>query len=65
MGQKAKPKDIALEKYLHRRGMTYGDYRRERELGLAKNPSALSDFEQHYKQYGRNNAPDPSFRKTS
>jgi LAS superfamily LD-carboxypeptidase LdcB len=65
MGAKPKPQDIALEKYLHRRGMTYGDWRKEREAGLAKNPSALNAFEQHIKQYGTNNAPNPSFRKTS
>ena len=32
MGQKAKPSDIAYEKYLNRRGMTYGDAVLERSL---------------------------------
>ncbi len=65
MGQKPKPKDIALDKYLHSRGMSYGDWRREREAGLAKNPSALNQFEKHYKKYGGNNEPNTSFNKTS
>ena len=63
MGQKPKPKDVALEQYLHRRGMTYGEWRREREVGLAKNPSVLNKFEEHWKKYGKNNAPDVQFHK--
>lgn len=43
MGQKAKPKDIAYEKYLKARGMTYGDAVLERNLH-ADNPSAYSQF---------------------
>ena len=63
MGQKPKAKDIALEKYLHDKGMNYGDWRRKREHGLATNPSALNEFERHYNKYGRNNAPDQAFNK--
>ena len=32
MGQKPKPKDIAYEKYLKSRNMTYGDAVRERNM---------------------------------
>ena len=44
MGQKPKPKDIAYEKYLKYRGMTYGDAVRERNLH-ASEPSVYSKFE--------------------
>lgn len=43
MGQKPKPKDIAYEKYLKSRNMTYGDAVRERNL-KANNPSAYESF---------------------
>jgi len=43
MGQKPKPKDIAYEKYLRSRGMTYGDAVRERNY-QARNPSAYEQF---------------------
>lgn len=65
MGAKPKEKDIALDKYLKRRGMTYGDWRLERDHEAAINPSALNDFTKHYNKYGGNNAPDPSFKKRS
>jgi ribosome-binding protein aMBF1 (putative translation factor) len=43
MGQKAKPKDIAYEKYLKSKNMTYGDAVRERNShGTEK--SAYEDF---------------------
>ncbi|MCR4290489.1 MAG: hypothetical protein NUV86_09555 [Candidatus Scalindua sp.] len=44
MGQKPKPKDIAYEKYLKHRGMTYGDAVRERNRN-AQNPSAAPKLE--------------------
>ena len=43
MGQKAKAKDIAYEKALKWRGMTYGDAVMERSLG-AENQSALPEW---------------------
>lgn len=63
MGAKPKEKDIALEKYLKHRGMSYGDWRRERDYHAAKEQSALKDFNKHYKKYGGDNAPDPAFQK--
>lgn len=63
MGQKPKPKDIKLEKYLKNRGMTYGDWRRERDYKMAKHQSALPEYEAHIKKYGRNNAKSFSFSK--
>lgn len=62
LGLKPKPKDLELERYLKHRGMSYGDWRRERDYG-AKHPSAMPEFERHYNKYGTRNAPDPSLRK--
>lgn len=47
MGQKPKPKDIAYEKYLKSRGMTYGDAVRERDYYQARNPSALKQWQKY------------------
>lgn len=44
MGQKPKPKDIAYEKYLKSRGMTYGDAVRERNVN-APYKSAYEQFD--------------------
>lgn len=63
MGLKPTEKDLKLEKYLKHRGIGYGDWRLEREYKQAKHESAIKQFESHYKHYGRNNAPDPSFQK--
>lgn len=65
MGLPPKPKEVAFEKYLKRRGMTYGQYRKEQTALYAKNPSAMKDFEQHYEKHGRKNAPDPQVNKTN
>lgn len=43
MGQKPKPKDIAYEKYLKSKNMTYGDVVRERNR-KASEPSAYEAF---------------------
>lgn len=45
MGQKPKPKDIAYEKYLKSRNMTYGDAVRERDYHHAHEQSALPKFQ--------------------
>jgi len=63
MGLPAKPDEIKFEKYLKWRGMSYGDYKREKDAILAKNSSALPDFEAHLKKYGTKSAPDPTFDK--
>lgn len=64
MGLPPKPEDKKLESYLKSRGMTYGDWRRERDYkAKANQPSALPQFEQHYKKYGRNNAPTKEYEK--
>ena len=65
MGQKPKPKDVQLERYLKHRGMSYGDMRRERDARLAKHPSAIKQFEKHVKKYGRKSEPDSTLRKTN
>lgn len=44
MGQKPKPKDIAYEKYLKSRNMTYGDAVRERNMN-GPYQSAAQKFE--------------------
>lgn len=63
-GQKPKPRDIKLDKYLKHRGMTYADWRRERDYKEhAKYPSALKDYEQHINKYGTKNAHEPSVSK--
>ncbi len=64
-GLKPKPKELQFEKYLKKRGMTYGDYRREQDYYQAKSQSAMGKFESHLKRYGKNSAPDPSFGKES
>lgn len=63
MGQKAKPKDIALDKYLKDHNMTYGDYRRAREHGVATNQSAFPEFENHLNKYGTKGEPDHEVKK--
>ena len=45
MGQKAKPKDIAYEKYLKSRGMTYGDAVKERNYKYGKEKGAYEQFQ--------------------
>ena len=45
IGTPPKPQDLAYEKQLKARGMTYGDAVRERDYYRAKYPSALPDFE--------------------
>lgn len=49
MGQKPKPKDIAYQKYLKSRNMTYGDAVRERNYYYAKYPSALKEMQEQQK----------------
>jgi hypothetical protein len=59
MGQKAKPKDIKLEKMLKWKGMTYGDWRRYRDYKEnAKNSSAYNDFTEHVNKYGSSGPSD-------
>ncbi len=64
MGAKPKERDIKLEKFLKHKGWSYGDWRKYRDHKFAREQSALTQFNQHYNKYGRNNAPDPSFAKT-
>lgn len=64
MGLKPKPNEIKLEKYLHSRGMSYGDFRRERDRQEgASAKGGIQKFEQHFNKYGTNNAPTPAFEK--
>jgi hypothetical protein len=66
MGAKPKEHDKQLERYLRWKGMSYGDWRRYRDYkSKASYQSVLPEFEKHLNKYGRNNAPDPHFRKTS
>lgn len=48
LGLKPKPKEIAFEKYLKSKGMTYGDHRRL-QATKATIPSALPEFNKHIK----------------
>lgn len=66
MGQKAKPQDIQLERFLRWKGWNYGDYRlaRDHQAG-ASEQSGMNQFETHHNKYGTKNAPDPSFTKIS
>jgi hypothetical protein len=64
LGLKPKKNELEKEKYLKWRGMDYADYRREQDYYQAKYPSALPEFESHFKKYGRKNAPDPTFQRT-
>lgn len=65
LGLQPKPEEVRLERYLKNRGMTYGDWRRERDYKQATHASAYPQFASHIKKYGRNNAPTPSFNKGS
>lgn len=49
MGLKPKPHEIAREKEMKRRGMTYLDLQRSREQGRAVNPSAMPDVQKAWK----------------
>lgn len=53
MGQPPKPKDIAYEKELKRRGMTYGDAVRERDYYRAREQSALPRLQEHLNRGGK------------
>lgn len=53
MGQQPKPKDIAYEKQLKRRNMTYGDAVRERDYYRAREQSALPKLQEHLKRGGK------------
>ena len=53
MGQKPKPKDIAYEKMLKSKGMTYGDAVRERDYLRAKNESAFPKLQQYLNRGGK------------
>ncbi len=64
IGAKPKPEEVELDRYLKHRGMSYGDWRRERDYG-ATHPSAFPEFERHLNKHGTKNAPDPSFGKDS
>ncbi len=64
-GLKAKPKEVAFEKYLKWKGWSYGDYRKIRDSKLARQPSGMKEFEDHWRKYGRENAPVPDFQKES
>lgn len=44
MGQKPKPKDLAYEKYLKSRGMTYGDAVLERSYKYGREKNAYEQF---------------------
>lgn len=48
LGLKPKPKEIAFEKYLKSKGMTYGDHRRL-QATKATIPSVLPEFNKHIK----------------
>lgn len=63
MGLKPKPKEIAFERYLKNRGMSWGDYRKEKTFYQAKQESAINQFNQHVKKYGTKNEPNPVFGK--
>jgi hypothetical protein len=63
LGLKPKEREIKLDKYLKSRGMTYGDWRREREYKSAKHESAYSQFQNHVNKYGTGNAPETPFTK--
>lgn len=64
MGAKPKKEDLAREKWMKKRGMSYGDLRRERDYYEAKERSAVADFNDHIKKYGRNNAPEVVHEKS-
>ncbi len=49
MGQKAKPHEIAYEKYLKSKNMTYGDAYLQRNYHEARNPSGLKELQKHIK----------------
>lgn len=49
MGQKAKPHEIAYEKYLKSKNMTYGEAYLKRNYYEAKNPSGLNEMKKHIK----------------
>lgn len=55
MGLKPKPHEIAREKEMHRRGMTYLDLQRSREAGRAVHPSAMPEVQKQW-EGGNNNA---------
>lgn len=63
LGLKPKEKEVQLEKYLKYRGMSYGDYRRERDYKEGKFQSGMVEFNQHYNKYGTNNAPEQEFER--
>lgn len=63
MGMKPKPHEIALEKEMKRRGMSWGDLRRSRDYKRANNPSAMQDVRKAWKQEGGNYAPE--YKKSS
>jgi len=63
MGKKPKERDKRLEKYLKWRGMTYTDWRRERDFYLAKNQSAIKEWENHYKTNGKESIPNEQIYK--
>ena len=63
MGQKPKERDAKLEKFLKRKGWSYGDWRRHRDYQEGRFQSAYPKWEDHLKRYGRDNAPPPNFQK--
>lgn len=63
MGLPPKPQDIKLDSYLKSKNMSYGDWRRYRD-SKAQYSSALPQFEQHIKKYGRNNAPQKEYERS-
>lgn len=64
MGLKPKPKEVAFEKYLKSRNMSYGEYRKE-QAHKAQNPSSYGEFAQHVNKYGtRENPQNLSYDKT-
>jgi hypothetical protein len=66
MGAKPKPKDVVLERYLKSRGMSYGDWRRERDFKEnARYQSALPQYEAHVKKYGNSGQPPPEYKRGS
>lgn len=64
MGLKPKPKELALDKWLAWRGMTYGDWRKERDQLKAHNPGAVNQFEQWWAKRTINEAIEQKYQKS-
>ncbi len=63
MGLDLKPKEKAQLQYLKSKGMTWGEYAKAKYTGVQNQSVGYQQFNEHYNQHGRGNAPDASFRK--